>query len=53
MKARISGKRGTMYYGEVLIEGRWKIVTDPCYTKFGARLQLKRWVKAYIGFEIN
>ena len=50
MKARIV-KKYRMYYGEVYGEwtgllGKsvgWREVTSPCLTKWGAKLELKRW----------
>ena len=52
MKARIIGDIGTMYYGEVFIEGRWEKVTEYCFTRFVAKLQLKRWAERHTGFDI-
>ena len=44
MKARIV-KPQMMYYGEVYVNGKWKTVTEPCHTEWGAKLKLKKWKK--------
>ena len=50
MKARITKPQG-MYYGEVyghlfgLSGEKWHRVTPPCFTEWGAKLELKRWKK--------
>lgn len=52
MKARIV-KPQMMYYGEVYVNGKWKTVTEPCYTEWGAMLKLKKWKKENIPNEFE
>ena len=55
IKAKVY-KAGDMWYGQVypyqthygwwgLASKCWQIVTEPCYTEFGAKRALKRWMK--------
>lgn len=44
MKGKIITKGG-FYFGQIYIDGQWVIVTDSCFTAFGAKLALKRWKK--------
>lgn len=52
MRARIV-KPQMMYYGEVYVNGKWKTVTEPCYTECGAKLKLKKWKKENIPNEFE
>lgn len=49
MKARVRAY-GDLWIGEVLIDEnernpRWKLVTEYCYTRLGAKIQLKQYAR--------
>lgn len=43
--ARIKGRNGAMHHGDVLERSEWKMVTHPCYTKWGVKIKLRKWKK--------
>lgn len=47
MKARIIKECDSFYYGEIYNDKfeMWEQVTFPCCTRWGAKLELKRWKK--------
>ena len=44
VRARIV-KPQLMYYGEAFIAYQWRRVTPACFTKQGAKRELKKWKK--------
>lgn len=61
MKARVLYS-GAFWYGEVygtwenIFGGKrteWRQVTGPCFTKFGAKLELQKWKKENVAEEFD
>lgn len=55
MKARVY-YRGSMWFGEVYADwlGKcWQDVTPPCFTKIGATLALKSWIRKNSVYDVE
>lgn len=55
MKCRIrrTSNNLDMWFGEVFENGHWEKVTDDCFTKLGAKHELKKYVNAHQGIEFD
>lgn len=55
MKARIVKEIYGLYHGEIYNDkaGLWKQVTDSCYTKWGARRLIYKYIKKEITEEFE
>lgn len=55
IKARIVKERHGLYHGEIYNDkvGKWKQITDSCYTKWGARRLIYKYIKDEIIEEIE